>query len=212
MPYSQYFGQKNKVLNTGRLAYGGDGTDAFPLKVLADSAGISGRLLISQREPFIFRPGSTALSSGMVASGTRSASGTVTSGTIANSTYYSSWLTYQPQRGGLIDGKSSGGIIDGQIAMGIKTGAGTGTAKLTVDIANTANTGSPTAMLTLTGAITCTTAEIFQAYDIPYLACDTVFNSLPFSVRMGVQTQQGGSTVIGRVMESSFIQGEFEPS
>jgi len=209
--YSQEKPQKNRVLNTGRAAYGGNGTDFLPIKVLADTAGISGRTVISQREPFIFRPGAAALADGMVPSGTRSSAATTTSGTVANSTYWGSWLAYQPLRSGRIDGKASGGVIEGQLTIGVKTAAGTGTTKLTARIANTANTSAPTTMLTLTGTITVTTAEIFQTYDIPYLACNTVMNSVPFSIAIGGQTQQGGTAVIFRCMESSYIQGEMEP-
>lgn len=210
MTYPETKGQKNKVENLGKLFYSGNGTDFFP--VFADTAGLatSGRLIIGQREPFIFRPGSTVLT-GMVESGIRSSAATITSGTAANSTYWGGWLTYQPLRSGKIDGLSSGGILEGQITIGVKTSAGTGTAKLTFRGANTANTGSPTTMLALTGTITVTTAEIFKTYDIPYLATDTVLNSVPFSVAVGGDHQQAGSSVVFRIMESSYIQGEFEP-
>lgn len=212
MPYSQSRGQVGKTENLGKIIYVGDGTSFYP--VLADTAGLGGtnaRPIISQREPFLFRIGSTALASGMVASGTRSSAATITSGTATGTTYYTGWLSYSPLRSGKIDGLTSGGIIDGQITVGAVTGAGTGTCKLLVDIANTANTGSPTTMLALTGTITITNTEAFFTYDIPYLACDTVMNSVPFSVRMGIQTSQAASTVVGRIMENSYIQGEFEP-
>ena len=199
-------GNKDQVLNTGRLAYGKDANGKFyPMSIDSD-----GRLEVAQYEPFTFRPGATTLASGMVESGTRSSAATVTSGTVANSTYYGGWLSYAPLRTGKIDGLASGGILSGQVAIGIACGAGTGTAKLTLDIANTANTSAPTAMLAVSGTITCTTAEIFKVYDLPYLLCNTVMNAVPFSVRLGVQTQQAGSTVIGRIMESSYIEGNFE--
>src|SRR3990167_8242651 len=203
-------GNKDQVLNTGRLAYGKDENGKFyPIAIIANTAEQYGEVRVAQYEPFLFRPGNAALASGMVEAGTRSSAATVTSGTVANSTYPGSWITFAPFRSGKIDGLSSGGIVDGQITVGVKCGAGTGTAKLTLDIANTANTSAPTTMLPLTGTITCTTAEIFKTYDMPYLACDTVMNSVPFSVRLGVQTQQGGSTIIGRIMESSYIEGLF---
>lgn len=202
----------NEVLFHGRKQYLYDGTNWRASK--ANTAGVQNTnvLDLPQREPFIFRPGATALSGGMVEAGTRSSAATVTSGTIANSTYWGDWFSYSPARSGSIDGKATDGVIEGQITMGIKTSAGTGTAKLTFAIANTANTASPTTPLTLTSTITCTTVEIFKTYDIPYLLTDTAFNAVPFSVRMGVQTQQAGSSVVGRIMESSYIMGEFEPA
>ena len=211
MAYSQEKPQKNRVLNTGRVAYGGNGTDFLPVKVIADTAGISGRQVISQREPFIFRPGNTALASGMVATGTRSGAATITTGGTADSTYWGGWQTYQPLRSGRIDGKASGGIIEGQLTIGHKSAAGTVNIKVTARIANTANTSAPTTMLAVSAATSVTTAETYTTYDIPYLACDTVMNSVPFSVAIGIQTAVAASAGIARIMESSFIQGEFEP-
>ena len=211
MAFDQQRGQVGKTENLGKIIYLTDGTSFFPVEASTAANSTMARQIISQREPFIFRPGSTALADGMVASGTRSASGTITTGTVANSTYWGSWVPYSPLRGGRIDGLSSGGIFDGQITIGTKLSAGTGTVKLTARIANTANTGSPTTMLTLTGTITCTTAETFQTYDIPYLACNTVFNSVPFSFAIGGDMQQASSSAVFRIMESSYIQGEMEP-
>ena len=211
MAYSQEKPQKNRVLNTGRAAYGGNGTDYLPVKVIADTAGTSGRPIISQREPFIFRPGAAALDSGMVAAGTRSGAATITTGGTADSTYWGGWQTYQPLRSGRIDGKASGGIIEGQLTIGHKSAAGTVNIKVTARIANTANTSAPTTMLAVSAATSVTTAETYTTYDIPYLACDTVMNSVPFSVAIGIQTAVAASAGIARIMESSFIQGEFEP-
>jgi len=212
MAYPQYAGQKNVVLGTGRILYGGNGTDFLPIKVIADTAGTSGRPVISQREPFIFRPGNTALASGMVAAGTRSGAATIQTGGTADSTYWGTWQTYQPLRSGRIDGKASGGIIEGQITIGHKSAAGTVNAKVTLRIANTANTSAPTTLLAVSATISVTTAETYTTYDIPYLACDTVMNSVPFSVALGIQTAVAASATIGRIMESSYIQGEFEPA
>ena len=210
-PYSQEKPQKNRILGTGRPIFGGDGTDYYPIKVLADTAGLSGRQVISQREPFIFRPGAAALASGMVPSGTRSGAATITTGGTADSTYWGGWQTYQPLRSGRIDGKASGGIIEGQLTIGHKSAAGTVNIKVTARIANTANTSAPTTMLAVTAATSVTTTETFTTYDIPYLACDTVMNSVPFSVAIGIQTAVAASAGIARIMESSVIMGEFEP-
>ncbi len=212
MAYSeQDGGKKNQALLTGRKPYLGDGTNFYPQ--YGSTAEVAGhtRTVISQREPFEFRPGATVLSGGAVPSGTRTGAATLTTGTVANSTYWDGWKTYQPVRGGKIDGLSSGGILWGQLTIGTTVNSGTGTVKLTADIANTSNTSAPTTFLTLTGTISCTTAETFQTFDINYLKTNTVMNSIPFSMRIGGQHQQGGSTGIFRIMESSVLLGEFEP-
>ncbi len=216
MAFPEDKGQKNKVHNTGEIVFGTDGTNFFP--ALGSTAGVASgagqgvRLIIAQREPFIFRPGASALGSGAVSTGTRTGAGTVTTVASSATTVWGSWTNYQPLRRGQIDGASSGGIISGQITIGIKTGAATADAKVTAQIANTANTGSPTTFLALSGtAIGCTTAEIYRSYDLPYLITDTAFNAVPFSVRLGVQSNLSGTTIIGRIMESSYIMGEFEP-
>ncbi|KKM75342.1 hypothetical protein LCGC14_1391200 [marine sediment metagenome] len=164
-----------------------------------------------QREPFIFRPGATAMAGGFVAAGTRSGSAPKTSATVVNTTEYTQWEAYTPRRAGKIDGKATGGVLQGQLTIGVKCSAGTGTAKLTAEIANTANTSTAATALTLTGTITITTAEIFQTYDMPYLKTGSTINAVPFSVRAGAQHQQGSSSIVFRIMESSYIQGEFEP-
>ena len=206
MAYPQWMGQADKILNQGRLIYGGDGTNARPVKTLTD-----GRLVISQREPFEFRPGQSALAGGAVAAGSRTSSGTITTGGSADVTYWGGWVQYAPLRSGLIDGLASGGIVEGQFTIGLKASTGTNSGKLSAQIANTANTSAPTTVLALTGTIACTTAEVFQTYDLNYLQCDTVFNAVPFSIRIGVQTNIAASSNVARIMESTDIRGEFEP-
>jgi len=201
-------GNADQVLPTGRLAYGSDGTHEYPIKVGSDK-----RQIVAQREPFIFRPGATTLTNGMVAAGTRSAGVATTSGTVASSTYWSAWTQYAPLRTGKIDGLATGGIVDGQLTIGALCGAGTGKISLTARIANTANTAAPTTMLALATTVTIAgTVEVYTTYDIPYLKTDAVFNAVPFSIAIGAQHSQGGSTVIFRIMESSYLQGEIEPS
>ena len=212
MAYPESRGQKNKVLNTGRSPYGGDGTDFWPLKVVVLSGGTEGELVIAQREAFEFRPGQSALGSGAVAAGSRTSSGTITTGGTADSTYWGTDVVYQPARAGLIDGKSTNGIIWGQVTVGLKTGAATADAKVTARIKNGTTTSSGTAatFLGLTAAIACTTAEIFRTYDLNYLQTDANFNAIPFSMAIGVQSNLAATTIIGRIMESSGIYGEFE--
>lgn len=207
MAYPQWFGQVNKILNTGRLIYGGDGTNARPVKVTDE-----GRFVIAQREPFLFRPGQSALANGAVAAGSRTSSGTITTGGTADSTYWGDWKTYAPLRAGQIDGLATGGIIDGQITIGHKSAAGTVNVKVTARIANTANTSAPTTVLALSAATAVTTAETFSTFDLNYLQTDAVFNAVPFSIAIGIQTAVAASAGIARVMESSFLQGEFEPA
>lgn len=205
-------GKKNVTLIPGRVAYGKDENgDVYPLSVIANTALQSGDTRLAQREPFIFRPGGTAMAGGMVAAGTRSGSAPKTSATIVNTTEYTQWENYTPQRAGKIDGKDSGGILQGQVTIGAKCSAGTGTAKLTVEMANTANTSTAATVLTLTGTITITTAETFHTYDMPYLKTGSTINAVPFSVRAGAQHQQGSSSIVFRIMESSYVQGEMEP-
>ena len=81
--------------------------------------------------------------------------------------------------------------------------------KLTVDIRNKA--GTAVTMLALTGALAATTAEVFATYDIPHLLTVTNFNAIPFEIRHGNQSSLAGTAAITRIMESSYIQGEFEP-
>ena len=199
-------GETNRVMPQGNLIYIKAANGNF-YPAIGNTAGYQ---LIGQREYFEFRPGQTALSGGAVVSGTRTGALTTTSGTVASSTYWGSWINYSPLRTGYIDGKTSGGIIEGQLTVGLAVGAGTGKIAPTAQIANTANTAAPTTFLALATTVTCTTAEAYATYDINYLACDTVFNSVPFSVRMGVQHSQGGSTAIFRIMESSAVRGYYE--
>ena len=164
--------------------------------------------VLPQREPFIFRPGQAVLASGMVASGTRTGGDTITS-IGANSTTWGTEVVYEPKRAGKIDGLSSGGIISGQITIGIKSSASTPNAKLTVRIRN--KNGTWTTILALTSAFALSTAEAYKTYDIPYLLTTADFNAVPFGVTIGVQSDSASNTAIARIMESSYIQGEFEP-
>ena len=197
-------GQKNQTKITGRIIYGHDGTDAYP--IYANSAQA---IRLGQREPFIYRPAATALASGMVASGTRSGGPALTGAGTANQTEWGSYVTYEPARAGKIDGLSAGGVISGQLTIGAKSAAATCDVKLTVDIRN--KSGTAVTMLALTSAFACTTAEIFKTYDIPYLSTAANFNAVPFEVRHGNQSNEAGTAAVTRLMESSYIQGEFEP-
>lgn len=166
-------------------------------------------LVIAQREPFIFRPGQAALASGMVASGTRSGGATVTSVT-ANTTVWGTEVVYEPARAGKIDGKATGGVVSGQICIGIKASASTPNAKLTIRVRNK-DGGTWVVPLALTGAFALTTAEIYKVYDMPHLLTVANLNAIPFGISIGVESDSSTNDAIARMMETSFIQGEFEP-
>lgn len=164
---------------------------------------------LPQREPFIFRPGRAALASGMVASGSRSGGATVTS-VGADTTTWGTEVVYEPRRAGLIDGVATGGVISGQITIGIKSSAGTPNGKLTARIRDKGGATLVTC-LALTDAFALSTTEIFKTYDIPYLLTVAGFTGVPFGFAIGVQSNSADNTAIARIMESSFIMGEFEP-
>lgn len=187
---------------------GGIVTDdtANAIKILPVDA--AGSTTIQQREPFIFRPAATALASGVVASGTRSGGSSLTGAGTANQTEWSSYVTYEPLRSGKIDGIAASGVISGQMTFGVKTAAGTAEVKLTADIRNKA--GTAVTFLALTGAFSATTAEIFKTYDIPHLLTVANMNAVPFEIRHGNQSGEAATAAVTRIMESSYIQGEFE--
>ena len=218
MAYEQWHGQKDKTHSLGQIEYVGDGTNFFP--VLGSTAGIatSARPIISQREPFIFRPGAQALSStstitGMVLSGVRtSGASTVTANSAT--TYWSPTVTYNPLRGGKIDGLAASGIVSGQITMGLLvTTAATADAKLTARIRNNGGTWTTCLFLSATVIAVGGTTEVFKTYDIPYLYTTADFNAVPLDFAIGVQSDKAAASAIitARIMESSYIQGEFEP-
>jgi len=209
MAYPQYVGQKDKVLNTGRIPYLGDDTNFYPAKGILSGSSMEQK--VAQREPFEFRPGQTTLVDGAVATGTRTGSPTITTAATANSTYWGAWIQYAPARVGKIDGLATGGIVEGQLTIGHKSAAGTVNVKVSARIANTANTASPDILVTLTAATAVTTAETYSTFDINYLKTDAVFNAVPFSLAVGIQTAVAASAGIARFMESSAIRGEFEP-
>lgn len=202
-------GAKNQALITGRIAYGHDGTDSYPMKVVE-----SGEQKIAQREPFIFRPGASALAStsavtGMVLSGVRTGGATVAS-TSANVTVWGTTVTYEPQRDGKIDGLDSGGTISGEITIGTIAAAATCLAKHTARIRNKNGTWITCLAVSGTVAVGATT-EVYTTYTINHLLTATNFNSIPFDFAIGVQSNEAGTAAVARIMEASYIMGEFEP-
>ena len=175
-----------------------------------DASGLAGRTHL------IFYPGRSAMSGGAVASGTRTGAGTITTGGTADSTYWGPESIFAPLEVGKIDGISSGGIITGQITVGLDMASGTVLGKVTARIRNnpTAATADTTAwdtLLTLSGTISCSTAEAYNAYDIPHLQTSASCNAVPFGIAIGVQTAVAASAVIGRIMESSYIEFDVIP-
>ena len=108
-----------------------------------------------------------------------------------------------------MDGVSSGAVISGQLTFGYKTGAATALVKLTAEIRNKA--GTAVVMMALTGTLSATTAEVFATYDLPHLLTVTNMNAVPFEIRHGNRSNLAGTAAVTRIMESSYIQGEFEP-
>lgn len=169
---------------------------------------ISGKVLFT-RETFEFHPGASALANGAVASGTRSGSATITN-VNANETYWQAVpIAFVPARSGKIDGVTTGGVVSGQITIGIKSSAATPNGKLTARIRN--KDGTWTTFLALTGAIALSMTEAYYTYDIPYLLTTAEFNEVPFEIEIGIQSDSAVNLAIARIMESSYIQGEFEP-
>jgi len=217
-------GAKNQALISGRIVYGSDGTDVYAMKVdssgnqqielLAGTASIGNIGELPQREPFIFRPGSSALASssattGMVLSGVRSGGATVAS-TSADTTVWGTEVVYEPARDGKIDGLTTGGIISGQLTIGTIAAAATCLAKHTARIRN--KSGTTTTCLFLSGTVAVgATTEVYTTYDIPYLQTTATFNAIPFGIAIGVQSNEAGTAAVARIMESSYIMGEFEP-
>ena len=160
---------------------------------------------------FIARPGKAALANGAVASGIRSGSANTAVSVDANTTYWQGTPTSFSHgfHEGKIDAKESGGVVDGQITIGIVASALTPNGKLTLRIRNTG--GIWTTILALTAAIALSTTELYKTYDLPYLLTTPDFNAVPFEVSVGVQSDSATNTATARIMESSWISGEFAP-
>lgn len=201
-------------------AYDPDGKHSYP--VIGSTAGQTDaiRPIIAQREYFIFYPGAGVLAStstvdGMVLSGVRSGAGTVTTaGSVT--TAWTPAATYSPLRAGKIDGVSTGGIVSGQITVGLKTPSGTQAANagVTARIYNVgAAAGSVTCLFLSATVLACTSAEIYSTYDIPKLQTTAAFNAIPFTFQVGVQSSKAAASaaIVARIMESSYIDGYFEP-
>ncbi len=221
-------GSKGDVMPKGNLIYADNPSASTQFALLSDTARVQGTspdgaapAIVSTKEGFIFYPGASALSStstitGMVLSGVRQGSATITSANAA-STYWSSNITFAPIGRGKIDGLSTGGVITGQITVGLTAAAAaTCDAKVTARMRNNAGSTYTTCLfLSATVIAVGATAgvEIYKTYDINHLLTDANFNAVPFDFAIGVQSDKAAAScaVIGRVMESSYIMGEFEP-
>ncbi len=210
-------GNPDQVLSHGSFAYALDPSNiGRPLK--ADSTGY---LVISEPVYFEFRPGQQNLAgiagtitTGAVLTGVRTGSGTITSGTVANSTYWGTDVVFNDKWTGKVDGLSSGGILEGQLTIGAIASAATTAAKFTARIkSGTSTTAGATIFLGLSGtAISLgATTEIYTTYDLNYLKTDTVMNSVPFAMAIGVESSLAGTFTVGRIMESTTIRGKYVP-
>lgn len=220
-------GSKGDVMPRGNLMYGDNPSSSTQYSLLADTARVQGTnpdgstpAIVSVKEELIYYPGRSAVSGGMVLSGTRTGAGTITSSGSA-AIVYSVEDIFNPISRGKIDGVATGGDITGQITVGLATSASTADCTaVNFQIRNnpTASTAASTATyawvaaLAYTTAIACTTAEIYKTFDIPHLKTSASINAIPFGSRFGVLSQFASTNIIGRVMESSYIQMFVEPS
>lgn len=219
-------GSRGDVMPRGNLAYVDDPASSTQYPWLADTARVKGTGtdgsapgVVVSKEEFIFYPGASAITDGMVASGSRTGAGTVTTAGTANSTYWGPESIFAPLVRGKVDGVSTGGVLSGQLTIGMKVNAATAVIKVTARIRNnssasSADAGAWVTCLTLSGtAIACTTAEIYRTYDMPRLQTTGTINSIPFGVAVGAQSEYtAGTAAIVRIMESSYIQGWVEPT
>ncbi len=166
----------------------------------------------TEDEEFEFRPGGNGLVGGAVISGARSNSqlSVVTGLAPVNTNVWSADMTFMPRRSGLIDGKDSNGVIYGQITVNVFANANTPTVKIAMRIRNY-GTGSYDTLLPLTGAYAISTGANYNTYDIPYLLTTPNFNSVPFNIALGIQSNSNLNSITGTIMESSFIAGKFTP-
>ena len=157
---------------------------------------------------FIFRPGQSALSAGMVAASTRAYSETVST-TASATTVWSSTVTFNPYQPGLIDGLSAGGLINGVITLGYLSASATPGAKFTARMKNN-SVSTWITTLALTASVTASIGVNYITYEIPYLKTEFGFNAVPFDVAIGVQSDASNS-IQARLMESSYILGAYIP-
>ncbi len=201
----------DQVMRQGNVIYGYDydGKHSYPLRT--DASGILG-----QRISMVFYPGSTVLTNGAVATGTRSGAQTITTLATADVTVWGPESIFASKEIGKIDGVSTGGILSGQITIGIKSAAGTVNAKVSARIRNNptgsaADTSAWDVLVAQSSATATTTAETFVIYDIPHLKSNTAINSVPMGISLGMQTAVAASATIGRIMENSYFTFDIVP-
>ncbi len=158
---------------------------------------------------FMFRPGQTPVASGAVSAGARVFNANVaTTISVSGSTVWSSDISYAPYQSGLIDGLSTGGLVYGQIAVGLLSATSNPTAKVTMRMRNSG--GSYDVILPLNTVSTNSTVR-YVTYDLPNLQTSSNFNRIPFAFGIGVQSDSSVNTITARVMDNSWIAGQFVP-
>ena len=209
-PISRYIGTASETKPSGATIPIGSTFLEYDNAVLKTTPDSGSTWFVKDATPleFLFRPGQSALSGGMVAASTRSYGETVST-TASVTTAWSSTVTYNPYQSGLIDGLSAGGVINGVITFGYIAASGTPNAKFTARVKNNSDSTWTTA-LALTANVAASIGVNYTTYEIPYLKTEANFNAVPFDLAIGVQSDASNS-IQARLMESSYIMGEYIP-
>ena len=165
--------------------------------ILADTVKIGQRV----RESFTHRPVSGALTS----DGVQYSTGVTT--VAANTDYYKDLVTCEPERSGKIDGRTIGGLIEAAFTIGLVASAGTPNAKYKIQARNKGGTWVDLFAFQ-TEAVS--TTEEFHSWS-GYFPTVANFNAVPFDLRLVIQSDSATDTVTGRVRNSAYVRGEFEP-
>ena len=152
-------------------------------------------------ESFIHRPVSGDLTSGGV-----EWSSTVTTSAADTDTPLDI-ITYEPRRRGKIDGKATGGILAIVLTVGLKSSAGTPNGKWKIQGRNKGGTWVD--LFAISAAIALSTTELERTYS-GYFPTVANFSSVPFDLRLVIQSDSGTNNAIGRIKNSSYVIGEFE--
>jgi len=165
--------------------------------ILADTVKVGQRV----RESFIYRP----VSGDLTDDGVQWSSSVTT--VDADTDYYENLGTYEPERSGKIDGKETDGILELAFTIGLKSSAGTPNAKYKIQARNKGGTWVDLFAIQTEAVSTAEEEHTWSGY-FPTVAN---FNAIPFDLRLVVQSNSATNTVTGRVKNSSYVTGEFEP-
>ena len=165
--------------------------------ILADTVKVGQRV----RESFTHRP----VSGDLTSDGIQYSSGVVS--VAADTDYYEDLGTYEPERSGKIDGKATGGVVEFSFTIGLDASGGTPNAKYKIQARNKGGTWVDLFAIQ-TEAISVT--EEFHTWS-GYFTTVANFNAVPFDLRLVIQSNSATNTATGRVKNSSYVRGEFEP-